>query len=111
MGLFDKFKEKREASALRVGFILLETPELDWEALCGHLQNDWDIAVTERPEADGPLMFEHEGMQVAAMFVPAPHTRAGSRKQRQKQFPVARRPGSRGPAPSPGYSHGLAGHK
>lgn len=82
MGLLDKFKKKQETteppaagqepSTLRVGFVLLETPAIDWDALINYLHADWDISVAGKPADDGPLMFEHDRMTVALMFVAAP---------------------------------------
>ena len=58
-------------SSLRLGFVLLDSKEIDWSVFYVSMKEEWDIEVTEQPNND-ILMVSKGDMMAALSFMPAP---------------------------------------
>ncbi|MNN23744.1 hypothetical protein D3C81_1371500 [compost metagenome] len=93
MGLFDKFKRKKEMDLREVnskenkeiaspvaqeerpgpvlGFVLLDRPQYDWNSFIETMARDWDIEISEATHGEN-LVFVVGEMMVACAYMPVP---------------------------------------
>jgi len=85
MGLFNLFNKKREEKKvaknkveMRIGFILLDSKTIEWNAFIENINRDWEISISEKPTDEGQLVFEVDDMKVACglIEVPVPNNEA-----------------------------------
>ena len=73
MGILNIFNKKKEKNSnvtdIRLGFVLLDSKDIDWNMFIKNLANDWSICISEKPTENGQLVFEVDGMMVACGFV------------------------------------------
>lgn len=58
-----------DMTGMRLGFVLFENEEFDWQGFVDNLQNDWDITA-QKDEEKNVLVFEYDDMMVACGFMP-----------------------------------------
>lgn len=70
--LFNKKSAKPDSQQLRLGFVLLNTKQVNWDGFIRNLQNDWSIAVDDTEKNKDILIFKYDGMTVTCVFVDVP---------------------------------------